>query len=342
MDSMKDLSRDGFTVQKYVDVLSDAGFKAVFGTKRNKDILIHFLNLILPGHRKVKDLEYSSTEIPSFALSTKTVRLDLRCTGQDGTKFIVEMQQSAQEHFFKRCVEYAAKVYDSGSRRGDSERYDIPPVYFIAILGKQKMFDRDETKWEGRFLSRYNFREDIILEFAEETISINFVELNRFNKNLEDCKDDTEKWFYALKHINELDDIPESLDLQPFRRLFEACETENFTVEQKLQYEHDMITERDYKNIMETARKLGFASGFAEGKEDGFNKGLAEGKIEGLVKGHAEGQAEGHAEGHAEGLAEGSREATLRIARSMIAAGIERSLVSSVTDLSLKELEELE
>ena len=33
-------------------------------------------------------------------METKSVRLDLRCEGDDGTRFIVEMQQSGQRHFF--------------------------------------------------------------------------------------------------------------------------------------------------------------------------------------------------------------------------------------------------
>ena len=31
---------DGDTVQRYVDILSDAGFKAVFGDQKNKDVLM--------------------------------------------------------------------------------------------------------------------------------------------------------------------------------------------------------------------------------------------------------------------------------------------------------------
>ena len=124
---------DGDTVQRYVDILSDAGFKAVFGDQKNKDVLMDLLNVVLPPHRRVKDIEYSTTELPGFTPEGKSVRLDLRCTGEDGTGFIVEMQNSRQRHFFKRCVEYAAKVYDSGSRRGGGYS-DIPPVYFIGIV----------------------------------------------------------------------------------------------------------------------------------------------------------------------------------------------------------------
>ena len=78
--------------QRYVDILTEAGFKAVFGVEKNKDILIGLLNVVLPAGRRVSDLAYSTTEVPGFTLSNKSVRLDLRCTGEDGTRFIVEMQ----------------------------------------------------------------------------------------------------------------------------------------------------------------------------------------------------------------------------------------------------------
>ena len=72
-------------VQRYVDILSDAGLKAVFGDQRNKDVLIDLLNVILPPHRKVAEIAYETTEIPGFTLFNKSVRFDLRCRGEDGT-----------------------------------------------------------------------------------------------------------------------------------------------------------------------------------------------------------------------------------------------------------------
>lgn len=52
------------TVQRYVDILTEAGFKAVFGVEKNKDVLIDLLNVLLPEHRRVHDLSYATTEIP--------------------------------------------------------------------------------------------------------------------------------------------------------------------------------------------------------------------------------------------------------------------------------------
>ncbi|MBO8448046.1 MAG: PD-(D/E)XK nuclease family transposase [Bacteroidetes bacterium] len=59
----------------YADILSDAGFKAVFGEPRNKDILAELLNVLLPPDRRVKDITFSSTEIPGLTFANKSVRL---------------------------------------------------------------------------------------------------------------------------------------------------------------------------------------------------------------------------------------------------------------------------
>ena len=117
--SISNFSESGI-LRRYVDILSEAGFKAVLCNKRNRDVLIDILNIALPPHKHVRSIAYSSTEIPGFTFANKSVRLDLRCTGDDGTEFIVELQCYRQDNFFRRCVEYAAKVYDAGSVRAVS------------------------------------------------------------------------------------------------------------------------------------------------------------------------------------------------------------------------------
>ena len=308
------------SAQRYVDILTEAGFKAVFGVEKNKDVLIDLLNVVLPAHRRVTDLAYSTTEVPGLTMSNKSVRLDLRCTGEDGTRFIVEMQCYRQLNFFRRCVEYAAKVYDSGSGCGDGHGYDIPPVYFIGLLntGVPKFDRSDSAVWRDRYVSEYTFREKESHEVVDETIFLIFAELDRFDKKLEECVSMADKWFYSLKHVGRMDRLPEELKVKVFERLFEACEIARFTPEEKLKYEHDMMTERDYTDILDTCR--------AEGLAEGEAKGRAEGKIEGL--------AEGEAKGKAEGLAEGKME----VARAMKAKGLGMALIAELTGLSEEEI----
>lgn len=127
----------------YVNPLSDSGFKAIFCDPANKSDLIALLNVFLrPAGRQVEDLEYATTELPGVALSNKASRVDLRCTDASGRRFIVEVQRGAQPRFFRRCVYYAARIYALGSERGDGERYEILPVYLVALTDRDFGFAR--------------------------------------------------------------------------------------------------------------------------------------------------------------------------------------------------------
>ena len=47
---------------KYINPFTDFGFKKLFGSEPNKDLLIDFLNQVLPVKHKIKDLTYARTE----------------------------------------------------------------------------------------------------------------------------------------------------------------------------------------------------------------------------------------------------------------------------------------
>ena len=250
---------DGRTVvQRYVDILTDAGFKAVFGDQRNKDVLTDMLNVLLPIEKKIREITYETTEIPGFSIFNKSARLDLRCRGEDGRQFIVEVQCYHQANFFRRCVLYASKAYDAGSGRGDGQKYDIPPVYFLGLLDKD-MQDLQRYSPEECVISEYTFREKTTMMVPDETIFCIFVELNRFGKELEGCETLLDKWCFALTHISTLDRLPDELKTEAFERLFQACEIARFEPDVKLKYEKEMVTERDYYNTLNTAREDGRA-----------------------------------------------------------------------------------
>lgn len=213
--------------QRYVDLLTDSGFKAVFGDQQNKQVLIDFLNAVLPSGRQVRDLTYSTTEIPGFTSNSKSVRLDLRCTDIDGSHYIVEMQKYNQKNFFKRCILYSSRVYGMDLTKGDAD-YDIPPVYLVGILAAECL-DRDDPLWDDRFVSEYTFREKVTGETPDDTIFCTFVELNRFDKRLKECTGIIDKWCYALKYMSRLDRLPEELQTEIFRRLFIASEIAQFS-----------------------------------------------------------------------------------------------------------------
>ena len=306
------------TMQRYVDIQTDSGFKAVFGEERNREVLIDLLNAFFPAERHVRDIEYSSTELPGFTLSNKSVRLDLRCTGDDGRQFIVEVQCYRQSNLFSRCVLYASEVYAAGSRRGDMQEYDIPPVFFLCLLGGDaRISDGDDPQKDGCIVREFTFREKDNGNVPDETIFCIFVELNRFRKSLDECSGGLDEWCYSLKHGSTMTEIPDRLKKKPFVQFFRACEIAMFDTDTKLLYEKDMITERDYYNTINTARKAGMSDGMERGLQQGMESGLKKGREEGMLE-----------EQH-------------RIARAMKAKGLSYQMIAELTGLSEDEVTEL-
>ena len=294
--------------QIYVNPLTDAGFKALLCDPANKRDLIALLNAFLPAGRRVSDLEYATTEMPGVTLSNKASRVDLRCTGAEGEEFIVEVQRSPQPHFFRRCVYYASRIYALGSERGDRQRYDLPPVYLLALTDRDFGFDRSGPEWIGRYTSNYSFRESRSGQEEEETISIIFVELYRFGKaSYGECGTDEERWCWTLKNMWRMSRTGGGVLMLPeLEHLLESGMIAGFSKEKRAKYDADMITERDMYNIIETARQEGRKDGLAKGREAG--------------------------------LAEGKAEVAMQIAEKLLTAGMPEEQITEFTGLSAEQL----
>lgn len=77
------------TMEHYVNIMLDSGFKAVFG---DKQVMMDFINAALYDEREVADLNYMDKEISPELSDGRTVIFDLLCEDTDGAKFIVEMR----------------------------------------------------------------------------------------------------------------------------------------------------------------------------------------------------------------------------------------------------------
>ena len=184
----------------FVDLRSDAGFKAVLADRNNKDILIGVLNLILPPEARVEDIiEYSDREQRRDVIYGKKTVLDLVCVDQEGRTFIVEMQANPEERFFERCVYYASGLYHLELSEGD-EYEGLRPVYVVSFLN-YRLIHRDESLWDtDHFISHWQFIEKRTGEVANQTISAIFVEMTLFTKEPEECETESDRLFYIFRN----------------------------------------------------------------------------------------------------------------------------------------------
>ena len=116
----------------YVDLLTDIGFKHVFGNPANKKLLIDFLNAVIED-RHIIDLTYGNNERIPLMKDSKHSRLDLYCITNDGTRIIVELQRYPQKDYIYRSLYYSSLLINEQVRIG-SETYFFFPVYSVNIL----------------------------------------------------------------------------------------------------------------------------------------------------------------------------------------------------------------
>ncbi|MEZ4963272.1 MAG: Rpn family recombination-promoting nuclease/putative transposase [Saprospiraceae bacterium] len=255
--------------ERYINPLTDFGFKKLFGTEPNKVLLIDFLNQVLPD-RKIKDLTYASNEKMGRSEMDRKAIFDLYCTGVDGEKFIVEMQKAKQNFFKDRSVFYASFPIQEQEKKSEWD-YKLEPVYFVGILD----FIFDDHKHEEELLHLVELKNQRCEVFYEKLKFI-YIELPKFQKSEEELETHFDKWLYVFTHLYQLTDRPKKLQERIFARLFEAAEIARFAPEERKAYEDSLKYYRDMKNVVDTAKE----EGLVEGMEKGIEKGMEKKSIE--------------------------------------------------------------
>ncbi|MEM6965395.1 MAG: Rpn family recombination-promoting nuclease/putative transposase [Bacteroidota bacterium] len=289
--------------EKYINPLTDFGFKKLFGTEPNKDLLIDFLNQILPD-QKIKDLTYTTNEqLGKLKVDRKAV-FDLYCIGKDGERFIVEMQKAKQNYFKDRTVFYSSFPIQAQAQQGGDWDYKLKPVYSVGVLD----FSFDDHKEEEELLHVVELKNQRCEVFYDK-LKFVYIELPKFTKEAQELETDFDRWLYVFTHLQKLQDRPEQLQSRIFKKLFRAAEIAGFTKKEQEEYEESLKNYRDIKNVVDTAR--------AEGVKIGEVKGEAKGEIK------------------------GARRRNIEIAKQMKEDGEPIQKIQKYTGLSKEEIEKL-
>ena len=303
---------------KYADLLDDDVFKLVFGRESSKDVMIEFLNQVIPD-RRIVDLEFVDKEMHYLDRSRKDSIYDMFCKTDDGSRIVVEVQRRKQANFAERAVYYSTFSIVNQVNAG-AGNYDFCPVYVISILNFGFKSGGSNVK------SEFRLYETDTRELLTDRVTLIFLDLTKFNKCAAELSGDVlEGMYFCFKNMATLAERPDVLEHNVFRKIFEVSELINMDEVTRSKVIEKMITERDLRNQMEYALNEAIAEGRA--------KGHAIGLAEGLAEGHAEGRAEGLVEGHAEGLAEA--------ARRMLAAGMTVESVAEILQIPEEKIKEM-
>ena len=254
-----------YTEERYISLLTDFGFKRIFGTDPNKDLLIDFLNSLFDGEQVVKDVTYLNSEHVGDVHSERKAIFDVYCENEKGEKFIVEMQNASQQYFKDRSLYYATFPIREQAQKGGLWNYELKHVYVVALLNydmTEPSFAKDTINHDIGLLDKQTHK------VFNDKLTFKYVEISKFDKSIEELKSNYDKWIYVLQNLSRLDRQPTYLQTAVFTRLFKQAEIAGFTRTELREYEDSLKAFRDMKNSLDNAEVKGIAKGIVKGKKD--------------------------------------------------------------------------
>jgi predicted transposase/invertase (TIGR01784 family) len=255
---------------KYINPYTDFGFKKLFGEEANKDLLVDFLNQLLPAKHKIVNLTFKNPEQLGSVESERKAIFDIHCENDKGERFIVEMQKAKIKFFKDRAVFYTTFPIREQAEKGDWN-FKLNPVYCVAILD----FEFGDNREQKSHMSHVQLKDQYCQTFYDKLTYI-FIEMPRFTKTENELENHFDKWLYFLKHLETFESIPDILKEDVFIKGFETAELANFDEKQLAEYEESLKYYRDLKGVIDTS--------FEEGEKVGIEKGRKEGREEGEEK----------------------------------------------------------
>ena len=298
---------------RYLNPFTDFGFKKLFGSEPNKDLLIDFLNELIKERGHIQTLTYLKAEQLGLSEAERRAVFDLYCESETGEKFIVELQKAKQKYFKDRSVFYSTFPVREQAQRGEWD-FQLNAVYTVGIL--DFVFDEDKDSPEY-FHHHVQLMETRRKKVFFDKLTYIYLEMPKFTKTEEQLETHFDKWLYIIKNLPLLQERPRRIQERVFQRLFEAAEIARFDPSEREAYEQSIKVYRDLKNVIDTGRDEGLEEGLAKGREQGREEGLAKGRQEG-------------------GL-----ECAKAIARQMKAAGEPTAKIVAYTGLTAKRIREL-
>jgi predicted transposase/invertase (TIGR01784 family) len=250
--------------ERYINPYTDFGFKKLFGTELNKDLLISFLNALFKDKLEITDLTYLNTEHLGEGIVDRKAVFDVYCQLADGSRIIVEMQKAEQEYFKDRSIYYSTYPIREQAPQGKWD-YRLEDVYTVGILN----FVFPDGEYSSDSLIH-----EIKLKDVEDNhvfydkLTFIYLEMPKFQKREDELETMFDKWLFALSNLSKLLERPKALQDRIFTRLFEQAEIAHFTPKERNEYVASRKEYWDNYSIVETAMKKGLAEGQAKGRAE--------------------------------------------------------------------------
>lgn len=262
--------------KEFIRVLTDFGFKKLFGSEQHVDILKRFLNALFKGRLRVESIVFRPTEIHPERRKGKKIFYDIYCTTNSGHHFIVEMQQVESENFADRMLFYGCRAIVNQGKRGIE--YVLAPVYCIVVT------NFNMSGKEARMIKEILLADRNTHEIYSETLQLIFLSLPEVPEEWDDCQTELEKLLYIIKNMENMTKQSKPYLSGEFDEIFEASKTEKLSPEEAVAYSESYYKELDNQSAIRFAAEKSRNEGRKEGRKEGRSEGLIEGALNELKK----------------------------------------------------------
>ncbi len=182
------------------------------------------------------------------------------------------MQKKDLGDFTKRSLYYTSKAYVEQLPKGN-DYTRLKKVYFIGILNFN-IFENENYISRHLIINQETKSQDL------DDFEFSFIELPKFNKELQNLESILDKWIYFIKNVSNLDMIPsEYKNIEEFKEAFNIATQTTWDKKELEIYDYIALKEFDEINALRTAKKKGIEEGIQKGREEGMQKGRDEEKI---------------------------------------------------------------
>ena len=222
----------------------DFVFKKIFGTKKNKPILINFLNAVIKPTTPIKDVEIKNNDIDKDFIEDKFSRLDVKATTSNKEHINIEIQVKNEYNMIQRTLYYWSKMYSEQIQNRDNYS-KLERTVCINILNFKYLKN-------DKYHNAYRLKEINSNEELTDLQEIHFIELPKFNEignkeyieNVEEM-DALEKWLEFLVEpesntVRQLELSNEEIKLaksELYRLSMDSKEREQYTMREKAIYD---------------------------------------------------------------------------------------------------------
>ncbi|MDR1022813.1 MAG: Rpn family recombination-promoting nuclease/putative transposase [Prevotellaceae bacterium] len=258
----------------YINPLTDFGFKKIFGDKK---LMIAFLNDILQPEERITALSYVPTEQLGNEESERKAVYDLLCTNKKGESFLVEMQRAPQEFFVDRLLFYSSFLIRNQAVKGKKWNFNLKAVYVVSLLNFRLHI---EGIGEQHIVNRVYLTEETTHARFSDKLRFILIELPKFQKQVDELETNTDFWFFCLKNLMRLQNVPAAVKGQIFRRLFERAQIKKLTSEEMKAYHQSVLEYDDIVDALDFERRRSEKRGIALGEKRGIKMGVERAYVE--------------------------------------------------------------